>query len=129
IICSRYGSAPHVVLIPLVANKSFTPQGMPCSGPRYLPRLISCSASSACLSASSSVSVTTQSSFGPYFFSRPRYILVSSTGETFFVRTSSESCVTVQKARSSSELYFGTSTLLSLSLPGLTLNFLPGGAG
>ena len=55
-----YGLAPHVVLIPLVSNRSFTPNGMPCSGPRYLPALISLSAAAACASASSSVSVTTQ---------------------------------------------------------------------
>src|SRR5471032_3123554 len=29
-----YGFAPHVVLMPLVSNRSFTPNGMPCSGPR-----------------------------------------------------------------------------------------------
>jgi hypothetical protein len=40
--------------------------------------LISASAAAACLSARSSVSVTTQSSFVPYFFSRARYIFVSS---------------------------------------------------
>src|SRR5262245_64862861 len=87
---------------------------MPCSGPRYLPRRISRSASSACFSASSSVSVTTQSSAGPYFFNRARYIFVNSTGETCFVRTSSASCVTEQKASSSTDLNFGGSTLLAL---------------
>ena len=29
-----YGFAPHVVLMPLVSNRSFAPNGMPCSGPR-----------------------------------------------------------------------------------------------
>src|SRR6185369_1804489 len=27
------GSAPHVVGMPLVSNRSFTPKGMPCNGP------------------------------------------------------------------------------------------------
>ena len=31
--CS-YGFAPHVVLIPFVSKRSFTPKGIPCSGPR-----------------------------------------------------------------------------------------------
>ena len=31
---SSNGFAPHVVLMPLVSNRSFAPQGMPCSGPR-----------------------------------------------------------------------------------------------
>src|SRR3954466_10321410 len=30
----RYGSAPHVVGMPAVSSRSFTPYGMPCSGPR-----------------------------------------------------------------------------------------------
>src|SRR6185436_14466160 len=30
---------PQVVRTPLVANRSLTPYGMPCSGPRYLPAL------------------------------------------------------------------------------------------
>ena len=34
--------------MPLVANRSFAPHGRPCSGPRYLPALISRSASAAC---------------------------------------------------------------------------------
>ena len=41
---------------------------MPCSAPRYFPAAISLSASAACLSASSSVSETTHSSAGSYFF-------------------------------------------------------------
>src|SRR5579883_1334163 len=31
----RYGSAPYVVAMPAVSSKSFTPNGTPCSGPRY----------------------------------------------------------------------------------------------
>src|SRR3954466_12721060 len=73
-----YGFAPHVVLIPLVSNRSLTPNGMPCSGPRYLPALISLSAAAACARARSSVSVTTQWSRSPYFFRRDRYMLVRS---------------------------------------------------
>ena len=42
------GSAPQVVGMPLVSKRSFTPNGMPCSGPRYLPGLISLSAAAAC---------------------------------------------------------------------------------
>src|SRR3954465_12494720 len=77
-----YGFAPQVVLIPLVSNRSFTPNGMPCSGPRDLPALISLSAAAACASARSSVNVTTQCSWSPYFFSRARYIFVRSVDET-----------------------------------------------
>src|SRR5262249_44810591 len=33
ITCCSYGFAPHVVLIPLVAKRSFAPHGMPWSGP------------------------------------------------------------------------------------------------
>src|SRR5262249_44158996 len=41
--CSK-SAAPHVVGVPFTAKRSFTPHGMPCSGPRYLPALISASA-------------------------------------------------------------------------------------
>ena len=53
--------------------RSFAPQGMPCSGPRYRPAAISRSARSACLSARSSVSVTTQLSSSLYAL-QPRQI-------------------------------------------------------
>src|SRR2546430_17249157 len=33
----RKGSAPYVVGMPAVSRRSFPPQGMPCSGPRYFP--------------------------------------------------------------------------------------------
>src|SRR5947207_1320750 len=36
-----YGSAPNVVRMPLVSNRSLRPKGIPCSGPRYLPARIS----------------------------------------------------------------------------------------
>src|SRR6185503_6202020 len=42
---------PHVVRTPFVAKRSFTPYGMPCSGPRYLPAAISLSACAASASA------------------------------------------------------------------------------
>ena len=38
---SFHGEAPHVVLVPRTANRSFRPNGMPCNGPRYLPAAIS----------------------------------------------------------------------------------------
>ena len=50
--------------MPAVSSRSFTPNGMPCSGPRYLPAAISASAFLACASASSFVSVMMQRSFG-----------------------------------------------------------------
>src|SRR5712672_800816 len=81
--------APHVVRMPFVASKSLAPHGKPCSDPRYFPAAISASACLACASARSSVSVTTNFSAGSYFFNRPRYISVSASDETFFVRTSS----------------------------------------
>src|SRR5215470_14213082 len=40
----RNGSAPYVVGMSFVSSRSFTPYGMPCSGPRYLPAAISASA-------------------------------------------------------------------------------------
>src|SRR5205807_9592786 len=97
-------------------NKSLAPQGMPCSGPRYLPRLRSLSADCACFIAKSSVSVTTQRSFGAYFFKRARYIFVNSTDETFFVRISSDSCGTVANARSLTDLYWAGSFLLNVNV-------------
>src|ERR1700732_3870741 len=36
----RKGSAPYVVRIPAVSRRSFPPQGIPRSGPRYLPPAI-----------------------------------------------------------------------------------------
>ena len=51
----RNGSAPYVVAMPAVSSRSFTPNGMPCSGPRYFPAAISASALRACASASSFV--------------------------------------------------------------------------
>ena len=50
--------------MPAVSSRSFTPYGMPCSGPRYFPAAISASACFACASAASFVSVMTQRSFG-----------------------------------------------------------------
>ncbi len=55
----RYGSAPHVVGMPAVASRSFTPYGMPCSGPRSRPAARIASAAFASASARSRVSVTT----------------------------------------------------------------------
>src|SRR5712691_10815290 len=98
--------APHVVRYPLTANKSFAPQGRPCSGPRYFPAAISRSASLACASARSSVSVITNFNAGSYFFSRSKYISVSATEETFFVRTSSPNWRALANANSSR--FFGT---------------------
>src|SRR3954462_10829850 len=43
-ICSLNAGDPHVVLKPLTEMMSFAPQGMPCSGPLYLPAAISASA-------------------------------------------------------------------------------------
>ena len=50
--------------MPAVSSRSFAPQGMPCSGPRYWPAAISRSACLACASARSRVSVMTQRSLG-----------------------------------------------------------------
>src|ERR1022692_3028343 len=41
---SLNGSAPYMVGMPAVSTRSLAPRGMPCSGPRYLPDLISLSA-------------------------------------------------------------------------------------
>ena len=50
--------------MPAVSSRSLPPQGMPCSGPRYLPAAISRSACLACASARSRVRVMTQRSLG-----------------------------------------------------------------
>ena len=50
--------------MPFVSSRSFTPYGMPCSGPRYLPAAISASAAFARASAWSRVSVMTERIFG-----------------------------------------------------------------
>src|SRR5687768_658874 len=71
-ICSRYGPAPHVVLYPFTASRSLAPHGIPCRGPRYLPRAISASAAFACARARSSVSVITHLRTGSYRFRRSR---------------------------------------------------------
>src|SRR3982750_925577 len=87
--------------MPLVANRSFAPQGMPCRGPLYFPARISRSACAACASARSSVTVTTQFSLGPYFFNRARYILVSSVEDTSRRCINGASDVIGRNARSS----------------------------
>src|SRR5258708_2160452 len=91
---SLYRPAPHVVGHPLTASRSFAPHGMPCSGPLYLPLLISESRARACARARSSVSVMTQCNCGSYFLRRPRYISVSSDGFTLRVRTISDRAAT-----------------------------------
>src|SRR5580658_1541632 len=95
------GSAPHVVLMPFVSKRSFTPNGTPCSGPLYLPWRISLSTSAARSSARSSVSVIRHSSLGEYIFMRAMYILVRSVEETARVRISGAISVTGQNATSS----------------------------
>src|SRR5262249_12181495 len=59
-----YGAAPHVVGYPRAAMMSFTPNGMPWSGPRYRPAANSRSRSRAVSSARSRVRFTTQLSVG-----------------------------------------------------------------
>jgi hypothetical protein len=56
---SRKGSAPYVVATPAVSTRSFAPQGMPWSGPRYFPAAISASLSFASARAASRTSVMT----------------------------------------------------------------------
>src|SRR5262245_37966047 len=55
--CVSNPPAPQVVGYPFTASKSFAPQGMPCSGPRYRPASISRSAAFAWASARSVVRV------------------------------------------------------------------------
>src|SRR6478609_10579484 len=86
--------APQVVLYPFTASRSLAPHGKPCKGPRYFPAAISRSASLACASARSSVSVITNFNSGSYRLSRAIYISVSAVDETFLPRTSSASCRT-----------------------------------
>src|SRR5262245_20841483 len=65
-------AAPHVVGVPFTAKRSFTPQGMPCKGPRYFPALISASAAAASARPCSSMIVTAQKSVGFNFLRRSR---------------------------------------------------------
>jgi hypothetical protein len=61
---SLKSAAPHVVGTPLVSKRSFTPYGIPCSGPRYLPAAISASAFAASANPCDSMIVTAQFSVG-----------------------------------------------------------------
>src|SRR5262249_47371409 len=61
---------PQVVRTPAVSSRSFTPKGMPWSGPRYFPWAISRSAAAACASASSRTRVMVQLSWPWYRSSR-----------------------------------------------------------
>src|SRR5262249_49098360 len=65
----------------LMARRSFTAYGTPCSGPRTLPAAISCSARRASASARSGATVTKALSRGSSFPIRSRYDCVSSTAE------------------------------------------------
>ena len=80
-------------------------------------------------SASSSVSVTTQLSFGPYFFNRARYIFVNSVEVIRRVLTSSLTESTTRMPTPLAALNLITSGLLNLNFAGLTLNLRPGSAG
>ena len=64
IMRSLKSAVPHVVGVPLVEKRSFTPYGSPCSGPRYLPAPISRSAAAASAIADCSMIVTAQLSVG-----------------------------------------------------------------
>jgi len=76
----RYGVIPHVVFVPRTANRSLSPHGIPCNGPRYVPAAISSSARRAWRCAKSSVRLTTHRSLGSYCFRRDRYSFVRSVG-------------------------------------------------
>ena len=71
--------------------------------------------------------VTAQSSCGLCFFSRARYISVSSTDVTCLVRINSASCVTCQNAASSR--FFGRSTVRRRAHPDRTLRAIDFRAG
>ena len=94
--------APHVVGYPLTLSRSFAPQGMPCSGPRYLPAAISRSAAAACARARSSSEVISRCSTGSRRLVRARYSFVSSTEVMVRMRSSSASCRTLANASLSS---------------------------
>src|SRR5262245_23627670 len=100
----RYGSAPHVVGTPFVASRSFTPYGMPCSGPRILPFAISASAARASASALSRITVTTAFNLGPSVPSRSRHVSVSFTDVSFFAFTRAASSRTGVYSRSESAM-------------------------
>ena len=77
-----------VVRTPAVSIKSFNASGMPCSGPRHSPRVISVSALRASAIAESAVIVMNAFSTGFNFSIRVRHSRVSSTGETLPLRSS-----------------------------------------
>ncbi len=75
-----------VVRMPCVSMRSLSAIGMPWSGPRHRPRWISLSASRACCSAWSAVTVIKALTRGFRCSMRVRKACASSTGETDFRR-------------------------------------------
>src|SRR5215467_5442698 len=75
-----------VVRTPAVSIRSLSAMGIPCSGPRHIPRTISSSAARASASADSSVTVIKALSDGFSFSMCPRHSRVISTGDISFLR-------------------------------------------
>src|SRR6266852_6517442 len=86
---SRCNGEPYVVRIPAVSCKSFTPTGIPCSGPSNLPLASDSSAAAACaINCSSATSVTIALTLE---FTRAicfKCACITSRAESFFSRIS-----------------------------------------
>ena len=116
--------------MPLVSIKSFAPQGMPCSGPRYLPCFSSRSSCCACARARSAQSVITQCNLGSSRCRRASDISVSSAQLTCCERISAASVGMSAYARSSSfggRSAFGTGRTRGVILHSRTC--MPGSSG
>src|SRR5271166_2789974 len=116
-ISSLCSGDPNVVRIPLVACRSLTPIGNPCKGPNQFP--LASASSAACASASSCSSSTRVTIALTLGFTRAiccRCAFMTSTEETFLVRSNPTSSVASMKQISSCAVC-ADSGWLTMSLP------------
>jgi hypothetical protein len=97
---SLNSSLAPVVRTPAVSMLSFMAMGIPCRGPRHLPRRASASISRAVTRADSRVTVMNAFTAGLDLSIRFRHASVSSTGEAPLLRRSSEAFFKVRLVRS-----------------------------
>src|SRR5262249_51636449 len=91
---------PPVVRTPAVSNKSFNPNGTPCSEPRELPAASSPSAAHTALHAAPAVIVTKQPERAAGRAMRSTWARTTSTGEISLVAISRDSSATDAQQRS-----------------------------
>src|SRR6478609_2654959 len=106
-----------VVRTPAVSNRSLSAMGTPWSGPRQWLRWISASASRACASADSAVTVINALSFGLSRSMRFRHDCVSSTGETFLSRMRREASLRLSHVPFDAGAAFDAWLPIGLALP------------